>query len=442
MFCADNVADPSTLAATAPAGRQAGDVLFCVTFCRSITATVSTPSGWNLISSFPRRSATASGGSVYMFSRTADGTSADNCSPSWSGVTTGTSGDSSGAVILAYSGLSGATSNSSGNIDGASTNTSTIPATTTIHNNALVIGVALKILESAGQTSTVTTFTERYDGSTTSGTGHIEEISDIALTGQNSAGSSGTATVTWSATTSARSLRFSIGFQSIMPTGSAALALVSSFVAAGVRKALGAAARSETVTFVATGVRKTFGAAARSEVLSFVAAGVRKTFGAAARPQVLTLTAAGTRTTLGVATLSETITFHAAGTRTTLGAAARTETMAFTAAAVVTRHGAAALNLTADLDAAGTRTAVAAAALNLAIGLTATGTRATFGSASLPLVLTFTASADGPFPAGAAGTITQTATGDITVDLTGRISSAGIGRITKARDGELTRATP
>lgn len=402
MFCADNVADPSTLAATAPAGRQVGDLLFCVTFCRSITATVSTPSGWNLVGSMPRRSGTASGGSVYIFSRTADGTSADNCSPSWSGVTTGTSGDSSGAVILAYSGLSGLTSQSSGNSDGASTNTSTIPATTTIHNNALVIGVALKILESAGQTSTVTTFTERYDGATTSGTGHIEEISDVALTGQNSAGSSGTATVTWSATTSARSLRFSIGFQSIMPTGAAALALVSSFVAAGVRNAIAVAARSETLAFVAVGVRKTLGAAARSEVITFVAAGVR----------------------------------------TALGAAPRSETMTFTASGVVTRHGSASLNLAMDFDAAGARTAIVAAALNLAIGLTATGTRALFGAANLPLVVTFMASADGQFPAGTAGTVTQTDTGTIPADFTGRISSTGSGRITKACDGELTRSTP
>jgi len=63
-------------------------------------------------------------------------------------------------------------------------------------------------------TSTVATFTERVDAVTSVGTGHVLEVSTKA---QATAGSSGTATVTWSLTTSLRALAVSIGFREETP---------------------------------------------------------------------------------------------------------------------------------------------------------------------------------------------------------------------------------
>lgn len=210
-FTPNNVATPATLSPGAPAGVAVGDCLILVSASRSITATAATPSGWTLVTGFPKRSATASGGSIYVWTRIADGTASDTPSVTWSSLTTGTSGDSTGAGILCYQGLSATLDGTVQASDlSAQTTTSVIPAFTTGSANSMVIGVAMKLLESSGQTSTVATFTERADASTTSGTGHIVEVSDKL---QATAGSSGTATVTWSATTSARALAVSLGLK-------------------------------------------------------------------------------------------------------------------------------------------------------------------------------------------------------------------------------------
>ncbi len=210
-FTANNVANNLTLTPGAPSGKANGDLLVLVCESRSITATVATPNGWNVVSGFPKRSATASGGSIYVFTRIATGGADDAPGPAWSGVTTGTSGDASGAGILCFQ-------NTTETLDGtvqssdlaAQTNTSVIPAFTTATAGSMVIGIAVKLLESSSQTSTVATFTERSDNSTTSGTGHIVAASSLLVAGT---GSSGTATVTWSATTSARALTASLGLK-------------------------------------------------------------------------------------------------------------------------------------------------------------------------------------------------------------------------------------
>lgn len=211
VFAPNNIVTPTALALTAPAGRVAGDLLLLFTWCRSITATVATPSGYNLVSGFPKRSGTASGGSVYVFSRIADGTAADSVTPSWASVTTGTSGDASGGAIIAWQNASAVLDGTVASSDlAAQTTTSVIPAFTTANANGLIVGFAMKQLELGSQTSTVATFTERLDQQTTSGTGHVVEVSDKV---QVAAGSSGTATVTWSGTTSARALTVSLGLQ-------------------------------------------------------------------------------------------------------------------------------------------------------------------------------------------------------------------------------------
>jgi hypothetical protein len=179
---------------------------------------VATPSGWTALTSSPFRSGTASGGTIYVFARIADGTGSDTPSPVWSGLTTGTSGDASGAGILAWSGIendnfiqdvTAAKSDLS-----AQTTTSTIPALTTNYANSLVVGIAMKLLESSGQTSTVSGRTERADNSTTSGTGHIVEVCDVI---KSPAGATSATTVTWSATTSARALTVSLAFAAVAP---------------------------------------------------------------------------------------------------------------------------------------------------------------------------------------------------------------------------------
>ena len=63
---ANNVANPTTLTPVLPT-RATGDLLLAITSCRSITATVATPAGWAVWPGFPKRSATASGGSIYVF---------------------------------------------------------------------------------------------------------------------------------------------------------------------------------------------------------------------------------------------------------------------------------------------------------------------------------------------------------------------------------------
>lgn len=235
-FTANNVATPFTTTPGAPTGKTVGDLLVLVCESRSITATVATPTGWTLVSGFPVRSTTASGGSIYVFTRIADGTATDTPSPVWTGLTTGTTGDSSGAGILCYSGGGTLADGSPTSSDlSAQTTTSVIPATTTAIANSVVIGIAMKILDSTF-TSTVATFTERADHSTTSGTGHGIEVSDKITT---TPGSSGTATVTWSVTTSARALTVSFGLQQEQPVVTPAnIAATSTVGGAVTRKAL------------------------------------------------------------------------------------------------------------------------------------------------------------------------------------------------------------
>jgi len=214
VFNANNVATPSALSPVAPAGRVAGDLLVLITESRSNTATVATPTGWNPVTGSPKRSATASGGTVYMFTRKADGSSTDSPTVTWSGLTTGTSGDSCGAGILAYQDAKETVDGTMQVTDnGASTTTATVPAITTSVDNSLVIHFGMKILDTAG-TSTITNVTERADASTTSGTGHRINVGDKT---QVAAGSSGTSTITWSTTTSARALTVSIAFQTEVP---------------------------------------------------------------------------------------------------------------------------------------------------------------------------------------------------------------------------------
>lgn len=215
VHAANSVANPTSLTPTKGGSTVNGDLLVCWTWCRSITATVGTPSGWDLGTGFPKRSATASGGSIYVFTRIADGSGSDGPTVTWTGVTTGTSGDTSSAVILSVQNAVGTLDHSAIAFSdlAAQTNTSTIPDVTSLHDQAYAVHLTFKFVESG--TSTQTTYTERTDAVTTNGSGNCSTTGSVT---KATAGAVGTGTVTWSNTTSARALSCAIALRNAPTT--------------------------------------------------------------------------------------------------------------------------------------------------------------------------------------------------------------------------------
>lgn len=254
VFTSNNVSNPTSLTPTKSGSTVNGDLMVLITESRSITATVGTPTGWTIVSGFPKRSATASGGSFYAFVRTADGGANDAPTVTWTGLTTGTNGDSSGARIISYSGTSATADGTPPAANDASSTTSiTIPAHTTLLNNSMVFGAAMRVNDTA-HTFTTATFTERTDDHTTSGTGHGTTTSSKL---QVTAGSSGTATVTPSNTTASRTLAISFGFK--QDISSIAVALVTEtdvMFAMGKQKRKEIALISQTATVFPLGKTK------------------------------------------------------------------------------------------------------------------------------------------------------------------------------------------
>jgi hypothetical protein len=182
VFTPNNVTTPATLAPTAPT-RTTGDLLLACTFSRSITATVATPTGWNLMTNFPVRSGTASGGSIYVFWRYADNTTTDSPSIVWSSLTTGTTGDSCSAVVIAYSNVGPTQEGTFPTKTTASAANATVPALTTTTDLDLVIGLVMKVQDAAQTWTAGSPYTEDSDsGGTTSGTGHTAEVSHVVKT--------------------------------------------------------------------------------------------------------------------------------------------------------------------------------------------------------------------------------------------------------------------
>lgn len=204
---ANSVLNPTSLACTKPASTVAGDLLLLITDSRSRTATCATPSGWSLLTGFPVISGTASGGQIYVFTRTADLSATDSPTIVWTGLSTGMAGDSCNSCICAIQNAVPVRDGIATPTDQAATTSWTMPATTTGTDNSIVIAVSVKVSDTS-QTTTITNFTEQVDNSTTTGTGHITEISSLAVPTH---GSSGTGTVTPSNTTSSRVLAVSFG---------------------------------------------------------------------------------------------------------------------------------------------------------------------------------------------------------------------------------------
>lgn len=210
VFTANSVANPTSLTPTKNVATVNGDLMVLITESRNITATVGTPSGWNIVSGFPKASATASGGKIYAFTRIADSTANDAPTVTWTGLTTGTTGDSAGARILSFqNGTETADGTPPAANDAASTTSITIPAHVTALAQSLVVGVAMRVNDTL-HTFTTATFTERSDDHTTTGTGHGTTVASKI---NAAAGSSGTATVTPSNTTSSRTLAVSFGLK-------------------------------------------------------------------------------------------------------------------------------------------------------------------------------------------------------------------------------------
>lgn len=215
QYTANSVTNPTSLSPVKQASIVNGDLMLLFTESRSNTATCTTPTGWTLLSpTFPLRSGTASGGTIYVFGRIADGTATDSPTVTWSGLSTGTTGDSCGARIHAWSNAQVALDGVSTATDQAATLSWLINAATTSNPNSIVIGVSMKVSDTS-QTATFTNLTKRSDDNTQTGTGHITQVGDKLLA---SAGGSGSSTVTPSNTTSSRVLAISFGIQMVAQT--------------------------------------------------------------------------------------------------------------------------------------------------------------------------------------------------------------------------------
>lgn len=272
---ANSVAASTNLTPTKNAGTVNGDLMVLVTNSRSRTASC-TVANWNVVSGFPKRSGTASGGTIYAFTRIADGTAGDAPTVAWTGLTTGTSGDSTTARILSYQ---NATETADGTPpaanDAASTTSITIPAHVTSVAQSLVIGIAMRVNDTA-HTFTTATFTERFDGHTTSGTGHGTTVSEKI---NATAGSSGTATVTPSNTTSSRTLAASFAVRAKSTTvaiGQVTETGTAQAVTERKTRSVGQTSTTETaqpvtVTLVASGITVSVGQATETSTAQPVA---------------------------------------------------------------------------------------------------------------------------------------------------------------------------
>jgi hypothetical protein len=256
----NTVVNPTSLTPGNPT-RQAGDAEILVTFCRSITATCATPSGWSLLPGFPVRSATASGGTWYAFGLVTDGTEAAP-TVTWTGVTTGTSGDTSQAVILAYSGVD--TSGGGAALfdvprtvsdSGSQTTTVAVPAITTLLDNSMIVGLIAKVTD-GGTFTPPSGWTERVDSGTSNGSGHHLEVAELA---KATAGLTSATTAAPSGTSSGRSLSVNIVLRGTV-----------------IRVLSAGAADSASVSDASAGAKTTNRAAADTASLSELAA-ARKT---------------------------------------------------------------------------------------------------------------------------------------------------------------------
>ena len=215
---AATVVNPSNITPASAPTHAVGDLLLLVTCSRSNTATVATPAGWTIFPGTPWRSATASGGTIYVFYRIATVTNTAMPVCAWTGVATGTSGDSCSAICLCFTGVHPTSpSDATATTNDSSSANPTIPTITSVTAGSTVVGIATKISDTA-QTGTIPSpYFERNDGHTTSGTGHLRYIAVRDMP----PGATGTAVVTASNATAARTFSVALALKPVVPTTTA-----------------------------------------------------------------------------------------------------------------------------------------------------------------------------------------------------------------------------
>ncbi len=215
-------ANNNAFTAALPTTRPVGSVLLLVAGTRLITATLATPSGWTLMSGFPKTSGTASGGRLWVFGRTVTG-SETAPSLAFTGPVTGTTGDDAGGFVICYSGVE--TASGIANIfdtaatvqDASGTTTCTYPAITTTVANSMLVRTLIRFRDAA-DTFTPTAsplHTERVDAGSTNRTGRQHHLQDMA---GGATGVKAAVTVAPSNTTASRYLAVSMALKELVLT--------------------------------------------------------------------------------------------------------------------------------------------------------------------------------------------------------------------------------
>jgi hypothetical protein len=218
VFAAAN--NNNAISVPLPATRPTGSVLLCVIFNRLITASVTTaPSGYTLLSGFPKTSATASGGRLWVYAKEVVGGEA---APTVAcDGTTGTAGDLWGACLYCYSGvdLSGgldAMLDGTPTVQDASgTTTCTYPALTISNADSMLVRTLVRIRDATDTFTETATWAEREDLGSTARTGAQHHLQDKLAT---ASGSQASVTIAPSNTTAARYLALTLALKAVAST--------------------------------------------------------------------------------------------------------------------------------------------------------------------------------------------------------------------------------
>ena len=189
-----------------PATRPVGSLLLFIGWCRLISATITTPSGYTLLSTFT--SGTASGGRIWVYGRVVDGT--ESAPTLVTTGATGTTGDLAGACIFCYSGVDVSGGITSALYDGtptttdaSGTTTCTYPALSISNNNSMIVRFLARFRDATDTFTFTATWNEREDLGSTNRTGGQFHLQDKLAT---ASGSQASVTVAPSNTTAARYL--------------------------------------------------------------------------------------------------------------------------------------------------------------------------------------------------------------------------------------------
>lgn len=189
------IADPAGIDVAYPAGWAAGDLLFIV--CETANQTLSTPSGWTLLSSVPQTTGTAGGTSAtalyvwYRFAQSGDSGT----------VAIGDSGNHQMARMFSVSDADGTTPVliTAGSVLASAGLTGTATGFTTTAADCLILFIGTNATDSASLTctvanATVSSLAARFTDSDTSGNGGgISVATGVMAT----AGAIGSSTFTW-----------------------------------------------------------------------------------------------------------------------------------------------------------------------------------------------------------------------------------------------------